>query len=190
MWWGRAILYIMKSVIALLVMTGPVWAQDICPPAPDHDAQRAQIMTVLAHARDITEAQFMTNQLWQLWTDAPDAKAQALLDEGMERRLGYDFAGSRAVLDDLIAYCPDYAEGWNQRAFAAFLAEDYAAALADLDVALRIMPDHVAALSGKALTLIGMGRNDEAQEVLRAAVKLNPWLGERALLVEPPGTEL
>ena len=85
---------------------------------------------------------------------------------------------------------PDFAEGWNQRAFAAFLAEDYAAALADLDVALGIMPDHVAALSGKALTLIGMGRNDEAQEVLRAAVKLNPWLGERALLVEPPGKDI
>lgn len=180
----------MKTIIAFVLLTGPVWAQDTCPPVPDHSVERAQIMAVLAHARDVTEAQFMANRLWQIWTDAPDAKAQALLDEGMQRRLGYDFAGSRAVLDDLIAYCPDYAEGWNQRAFAAFLAQDYAAALADLDVALGIMPDHVAALSGKALTLIGMGRNDEAQVVLRDAVRLNPWLGERALLVEPPGTEL
>ena len=180
----------MKTLIALILLAGPVWAQDICPAVPDHTAERAQIMAVLAHARDETEAQFMADRLWQIWTDAPDAKAQALLDEGMQRRLDYDFAGSRAVLDDLIAYCPDYAEGWNQRAFAAFLAQDYPAALADLDVALGIMPDHVAALSGKALTLIGMGRNDEAQDVLRAALDLNPWLGERALLVEPPGQDI
>ena len=180
----------MKNLIAFVMLAGPVWAQDICPAVPDHTAERAQIMAVLAHARDVTEAQFMADRLWQIWTDAPDAKAKALLDEGMQLRLSADFAGSRRVLDDLIAYCPDYAEGWNQRAFAAFLAQDYPAALADLDVALGIMPDHVAALSGKALTLIGMGRNDEAQDALRAAVKLNPWLGERALLVEPPGIEL
>lgn len=180
----------MKSLIALLVLTGPAWAQDICPPVPDNTVERTQIMTVLATARDVTEAQFMTNQLWQIWTDAPDAKAQSLLDEGMQRRLEADYAGSRAVLDELVTYCPDYAEGFNQRAFAAFLAQDYAAALTDLDVALGLLPDHVAALSGKALTLMGLGRNEEAQEVLRAAVKLNPWLGERALLEEPPGTEL
>lgn len=180
----------MRFILALLLMTQTALAEDICPPVPDHAAERARIMVILAHARDVTEAQFMANQLWLIWTDAPDDRAQALLDEGMDRRIGYDYAGSRAVLDELVAYCPDFAEGWNQRAFAAFLAQDYAAALADLDVALGIMPDHVAALSGKALTLIGMGRDAEAQVVLRAAVKLNPWLGERALLVEPPGQDI
>ena len=180
----------MRFILALLLMTQTALAEDICPPVPDHTAERARIMVILAHARDVTEAQFMANQLWLIWTDAPDDRAQALLDEGMDRRIGYDYAGSRAVLDELVTYCPDFAEGWNQRAFAAFLAQDYAAALADLDVALGIMPDHVAALSGKALTLFGMGRDAEAQVVLRAAVKLNPWLGERALLVEPPGQDI
>jgi hypothetical protein len=45
-------------------------------------------------------------------------------------------------------------------------------------------------LSGKALTLMGLGRDAEAQTVLRAALALNPWLEERALLVTPPGVEL
>lgn len=180
----------MRFVLAFLLMTQAALADDICPPVPDHTAERARIMVILAHARDQTEAQFMSSQLWQIWTHAPSARAQGLLDEGMDRRIAADYAGSRAVLDELVAYCPDYAEGWNQRAFAAFLAQDYPAALADLDVALEIMPDHVAALSGKALTLIGMGRDDEAQVVLRAAVKLNPWLGERALLIEPPGQDI
>lgn len=180
----------MRSILALLIMTTAVQAQDACPPVPDHTAERAGIMDVLRTARDQTEAQFMANRLWQIWTHAPDARAQALLDEGMERRTGADYAGSRAVLDELVAYCPHFAEGFNQRAFSAFLARDFDAALTDLDLALGIMPDHVAALSGKALTLMGLGRDDEAQVVLRAALELNPWLGERSLLVAPPGQDI
>ena len=108
----------MKILIALILMAGPVWAQDSCPPVPDHATERAQIMAVLAHARDETEARFMADRLWQIWTDAPDAKAQALLDEGMQRRLDYDFAGSRAVLDGnvkpaLTSIAMDLRRVWN-----------------------------------------------------------------------------
>ncbi|KKL65864.1 hypothetical protein LCGC14_2150700, partial [marine sediment metagenome] len=117
-----------------------------------------------------------------IWADAPDARAQELLDEGLARRGAFDLDGARVAFDALIAYCPSYAEGYNQRAFIAFMREDYAAALVDLDRALARLPLHVAALSGKALTLMGLGRDGEAQEVLRAALTLNPWLPERGLL--------
>jgi hypothetical protein len=49
---------------------------------------------------------------------------------------------------------------------------------------------HLGALTGKALTLIAMDRRDEAQDVLRAALAINPWLSERALLDEPDGTDI
>ncbi|WP_339933033.1 tetratricopeptide repeat protein [Yoonia sp. 208BN28-4] len=132
----------------------------------------------------------LSAQLWEIWTDAPDAKAQALLDEGMRKREGFDLAGASETLDELIAYCPDYAEGYNQRAFANFLRQDFDAALVDLDRALELLPNHVAALSGKGLTLMGLGRTEEAQEALRAAVALNPWLSERSLIIEPPGQDI
>ena len=108
----------------------------------------------------------------------------------MAARGSYDFLGAIDAFDRLVEYCPDYAEGYNQRAFVNFLREDYEAALPDLDRALERSPRHVAALSGKALTLMGLGRGDEAQEVLREAVELNPWIPERGLLQELPGEEL
>jgi hypothetical protein len=37
-------------------------------------------------------------------------------------------------------------------------------------------------LTGKARTLIELGEDDEAQVILKKALALNPWLGERALL--------
>ena len=158
--------------------------------APDHKAALDQIIAQLKVSRSTTEARRLSDQLWELWTDAPDAKAQRLLDRGMARRLQTDYAGSRAVLDELVSYCPDYAEGYNQRAFSSYLQRDYAAALVDLDQALAIMPDHIAAMSGRGLTLMGLGRRDEAQAQLRAALALNPWLSERALITEPIGIDI
>ena len=180
----------MRYLILLCLLAGPVAAQDACPPAPDHAAARDDILRRLAVARDATEARFLADELWVIWLDAPDAAAQDMLDRGMARRDSFDFEGAWDILDGLVEYCPDYAEGWNQRAFASFLREDYAAALNDLDRAIEIDPRHVAALSGRALTLIGMGRDAEGQQALREALRLNPWLSERALLTGEPEVEL
>lgn len=165
------------------------WAEG-CAPVPDTRAEIAGLHAQLQAAPSETAARPLIGALWQVWTRAPDAAAQALLDEGMRKRREYDFAGAVEVFDALIAYCPDYAEGWNQRAFARFLQDRYDAALGDLDRALALSPTHTAALSGKALTLIRMGRMGLAQDVLRAAVALNPWLPERVYLLRPPGREL
>lgn len=179
----------MKWWIPLCLLAAPALAQT-CPEAPDHSARMSEILSELGNAQTEMAGRALSNSLWELWTDAPDATAQAMLDEGMSRRGVSDFLGARTVFSRLITYCPDYAEGYNQRAFASFLSEDYESALADLDRTLAIIPNHVGALSGKALTLIAMGRNEEGQAALRAAVALNPWLSERALLDPPLGTEL
>lgn len=179
----------MKWILPLCVIAAPAAAQS-CPPAADYSADYAQIEAELKQAGDPATAQMLNGQLWDLWLDAPDAIAQEMLDDGMSRRASFDFLGARRVLSRLVEYCPDYAEGYNQRAFASFLARDFEAALADLDATLAILPNHIGALSGKGLTLLEMGRQAEAQAALRAAVDLNPWLNERALLTEPAGTDL
>ncbi|SDE42546.1 tetratricopeptide repeat protein [Limimaricola pyoseonensis] len=174
--------------IAFLGLAAPVAAD--CPAVPDHEPEMSRLLGHLAAAPDPVMANRFSEQLWQLWTTAPDARAQDLLDRGMARRLSGDLDGAAALFDRLVEYCPDYAEGWNQRAFARFLQRDFAASLADLDAALARTPDHVGALSGRALALIGLGRDAEAQAALREALDRNPWLPERALLVAPPGTDL
>jgi tetratricopeptide (TPR) repeat protein len=179
----------MKWIAPLFLIAAPAFGET-CPPVADHTARAAEIAAALNAATSQADAAPLNAELWELWLDAPDALAQELLNEGMARRSNYDFIGARDALGRLIAYCPDYAEGYNQRAFANYLAQDFAAALVDLNRTLEILPNHTGALSGKALTLMGLGRGEEAQDVLRDALALNPWMQERALLIEPAGTDL
>lgn len=170
---------IMISAFVVSV-SGAAYAQT-CPAAPDHDAALADLASQIGEAENELAARPLSNQMWELWTDAPDDTAQALLDRGMRARGSYDFVGALEALDRLVTYCPDYAEGYNQRAFVNYLRQDFARALIDLDLALERSPKHVGALSGKALTLIGLGRLDDARIALDAALAVNPWLSERHL---------
>ncbi|WP_296420705.1 tetratricopeptide repeat protein [Pseudooctadecabacter sp.] len=156
-----------------------------CPEGQDYTAQLAALVAQMQVAPDEGAARALSGQMWEIWLDAPDALAQGMLQEGVALLRMGDTNASRAALSELIDYCPDYAEGYNQRAFAAFLSGDFEGALVDLDRAIGLRPQHLGALTGKALTLIELDRNEEAQEVLRAALRINPWLAERALLDGP-----
>lgn len=171
----------MKHILFVLTCAAtPVWAE--CPAAPDISDDLSQLIGEIRDAPNDMAARDISSQMWQLWLQAPDEAAQAVLDEGMRRRESYDFLGAIDAYDRLIAYCPNYAEGYNQRAFIFFLQEKFDAALPDLDRALALSPRHVGAQSGRALTLMNLGRLDEARTQLRAALENNPWLSERFLL--------
>ncbi|SLN37953.1 Tetratricopeptide repeat protein [Roseovarius litorisediminis] len=171
----------MRYAIFALCLASPTLAET-CPEAPDHSEALAALIAAVQNAPNEMEARRISNDMWKFWADAPDSYAQELLDEGMSRRESYDYAGAAKALDALVDYCPDYAEGYNQRAFVNFLRQDYRAALPDLERAIELSPRHIAALTGQALTLAALDRTGEAALVLRAALALNPWLSERHLL--------
>lgn len=166
-----------------------------CPAVPDHALALAELAERANAAPSEAEGRKISDQMWELWVDAPDEQAQAVLDRGMLKRGNYDLLGAIADFDTLVEYCPDYAEGYNQRAFAFFIRQDFSAALVDLDRALVLSPRHVGALSGRALTHMQLGDSDKARDDLRAALAINPWLSERHLLAKgaplaPPGDDI
>ena len=160
-----------------------------CPPVPERSARHAELMEELAKAPDQPTAQNLNQELWGIWITAPDEASQELLLNGMKKRGSYDYLGALSDFDRLVGYCPNYAEGYNQRAYIHYLREDYEASLADLATTLRIIPDHIGALSGRALALFKLGRHHEGQLALRQALAFNPWLNERFLLKPLPAED-
>lgn len=171
----------MRYLLLSLCLAGPVFAET-CPEAPDHSAALTALIEQAREAPDQAAGRDLSNQMWALWADAPDTYARELLETAIERREMFDLKGAMIAAEALVEYCPEYAEGYNQRAFVNFLSENYAAALPDLERAVALTPEHVAALTGQALTLMALERKGEAALVLRRALAMNPWLGERSLL--------
>jgi len=166
-----------------------------CPPAPDHTNALRSLVEEARQAPNEAQGRRVSDQMWQFWLDAPDQRAQEVLDEGMSRRQSYDFVGALDAFDRLVEYCPVYAEGYNQRAFIHYLRQDYAAAVVDLTKAISLSPEHVGALSGLALSQMNLGEIDAARDALLQALALNPWLSERHLMAKGaplaiPGEEL
>ena len=179
---GRPNLNAMKRlVLVLALLCGPTFAADPTPQQEERDA----LFAALQSAEDPKVAAAAQKAIWQSWMEAPDADAQALLDLGMQRMAGFDNAGAIEVFDELVLYAPDFAEGWNQRAFAYFRMEKYEKSLADIASTLQREPRHFGALSGRFRILMVQGRVALAQKTLRDAVEANPWLMERSLLVTP-----
>ena len=150
--------------------------------------RRQQLFAALKNAQTEREGRAAENAIWNWWlSQAPSPEVRAAIDHGMERRESYDFEAAEAAFDIAVRDAPDYAEGWNQRAFARFLRDNHEGALSDLEMAVELDPDHFAAWSGMFHVLFRMGRTEVAFSALSRAVAIHPWLKERGML--PPDPE-
>lgn len=153
----------------------------------DSMSERERLFAALKSARTEAEGREAENAIWHFWLDqAPTARIREAIDRGMERRESYDFEAAEAALDIAVRDAPDYAEGWNQRAFVRFLRDNADGALADLEKAVELDPEHFAAWSGMFHVLMRMGRTEVAFASLARAVTIHPWLKERGMLPPDP----
>ena len=134
-------------------------------------------------AENEQEGRIAEAAIWQFWFDqSPAQDVRAALDAGIQRREAYDFEAAEHHFDRVIMSAPDYAEGYNQRAFIRFLRENYDDAQADLEIALKLEPNHFAALSGLYHILQRQNRRAAALGMLKRAVEIHPWIKERSAL--------
>jgi tetratricopeptide (TPR) repeat protein len=72
---------------------------------------------------------------------------------------------------------PAFAEGWNKRATALFLAGDFKRSLADCDQVMKRNPNHFGALSGYGQIYFQLEQYEKAISYWKRALKVNPNLG-------------
>jgi len=135
-----------------------------------------EALTVL-QGGDVTKAARAASALWQMWHSSGDVQLDALLREGIEAMERQDLADADAAFTRLIDEAPGFAEGWNKRATVRYMAEDYAASIADCRETLARNPHHFGALSGQGLCHLMLGQFREAADLFRRTLAVHPHLG-------------
>jgi tetratricopeptide (TPR) repeat protein len=112
--------------------------------------------------------------LWLLWMRSGDAAVDKLMAEGIVHMQASRHAEAIAAFSDIIRRKPAFAEGWNKRATAYFLAGDYPRSLKDCDEVLKRNPSHFGALSGYGQIYVRLEQYEKAIAWWRRALKVNP----------------
>ena len=128
-------------------------------------------------ADDVAEAARAAEFLWKMWHRSGDPRLDGLLQEGIEAMERQDLPAADATFTRLINEAPAFAEGWNKRATVRYMADDYAASIADCRETLARYPNHFGALSGQGLCHLMLGQFQEAAELFRRTLAVHPHLG-------------
>jgi len=114
--------------------------------------------------------------LWEIWCRSGIPEVDRLLRQGIEAMERRELAEAVALFSRIIARAPDFAEGWNKRATARYVAEDYAGAVTDCEETLARNRHHFGALSGQGLCHMALGQFREAAALFRRALTVHPHL--------------
>ena len=145
-------------------------------------ARAAPLLDRLATIRSPAAAHPVVMQVWRIWNLGPTAEATETLDIARRRLRTRDYAGALALLGPLTERHPEFAEAWNQKAFAHFLRGELDASLEDIERVLELEPRHFGALGGRTAILMRQGRVRLGRKVLREALGIHPCMPERDML--------
>lgn len=162
---------------------------------PDRRAALGDAFALLQSAPREDAAAAAEAEIWALWFIGPDAESTARLSDAATNIRQGSFGAAMNMLDQLLAAAPNFAEAWNQRAFARFLAGDLEGSLADIAEVLKREPRHFGALAGRARIEARMGRMMAASRTMGEVAAVHPWMARRSAIpadpaAPPPGEDL
>ena len=178
--------------IAILSAGAPAWAAE--PPTapeakPDGQApeakqdqpppktpaeERADLYARLADSKDADETAGIITRLLHSYSESGSDTADLLLRRARQAIGIEQYSDALKILDATITLLPDWAEGWNARATARYLDDDYDGSMADIAETLKREPKHLGALMGMATILEARGKREEALKVYERALAIAP----------------
>ncbi len=140
------------------------------------DERAVPALAVALHDPDAMVTEVAEHALWTVWFRLGRCAAICLVKHGNchLRHGNYDVAVekySQAIAED-----PGFAEAYNQRAIAHYLAERFEQSIADCDAALARIPQHFGAMAGKGHCYAHLKQWAEARRCYRLALAIHPRL--------------
>ena len=147
------------------------------PDAPEPKTpaeERADLYARLAVSKDADETAGLVSRLLHLYSESGSDTGDLLLERARHAIGGEQYAAALEILDRTVRLLPDWAEGWNARATARYLDDDYNGSMADIAQTLKREPNHLGALMGMAAILEARDKREDALKVYERALSIAP----------------
>ncbi len=188
-----------KTLLGLLALTLSAGAAFPAPPASRAEAlaalehpvteRRAEAVVWVANHGRMDDTQLLLKRLhdespfvrgyaeqglWLLWSRSGDGDIDRKMARGVEEMQAGRHAEAIAAFSEVIRSRPDFAEGWNKRATAHYLAGEYRQSLSDCDEVVKRNPNHFGALAGYGQIYFRLEDYEKAIAWWRRALEVNP----------------
>ncbi|MEJ8473097.1 tetratricopeptide repeat protein [Roseibium algae] len=138
----------------------------------------------LKQAQSDAVAERIARQIQIQWLESGSDTVDLLMSRAGAALKGEDLALALDLLDVVVTLSPGFAEGWNRRATAFYMQQDFARSLVDIERTLALEPRHWGAMSGLGIIQRRLGHDDRALETFKSAVEINPGLSNARESIE------
>ena len=142
--------------------------------ADQNDPRLSPLFEVLQSATTADRIGYAERFIWIIWHESGRDEVDRLMDAGIEEMGGGRLHESIETFGRIIDLAPEFAEGWNKRATAYYLAGELDASIRDVERTLALEPRHFGALSGLGLIYLAKGDELGALRAFEATLKVHP----------------
>ncbi len=142
---------------------------------PNKDALPV-LLDRLAKTTEQEQANLIAEEVWAHFFNSGSASVDLILQRGIAAQAAENFDLASDFYADVIEFAPDFAEGWNRRAGLEYQRGEYAAALEDLAMAIKLQPRHFGAMAGLGLVFERLGSAKGAYKAYQDALAIHPFL--------------
>ena len=145
------------------------------PTAADQtDPRLSPLFEVLQSATTPDRIGYAEHFIWMIWLESGREDVDRLMEAGIEEMGTGRLRESIETFGRIIDLAPEFAEGWNKRATAHYLAGELDASIRDVERTLALEPRHFGAMSGLGLINLAKGDEREALRAFEATLKVHP----------------
>ncbi|MGI9332627.1 MAG: tetratricopeptide repeat protein [Gammaproteobacteria bacterium] len=158
----------MWLALALLGLAAPSALAD------QTDARLPELFDRLAEAPGQGEAAAVEARIWLIWLESGRDDVDSLVESGIGAMSAGRLDEAIEAFDRAVELAPRFAEGFNKRATAYFLASRLAESVNDIQRTLALEPRHFGALSGMGLIFLRQGDERGALAAFEAVLEIYP----------------
>jgi tetratricopeptide (TPR) repeat protein len=169
-------------VLTMPLMIGPLAHAEeavVVPKLSPHEIRDDMLDSLFAKLRrasDDEDAKATESKIWAAWSQSDSITADLLLNQAQAAMGVGDNRASLAILNQIIATYPSFAEAWNKRATLKFMIGRYDESLADIEKVLDLEPRHFGALSGRGMIYASQKKWSDALTAYKSALAVNPHM--------------